>query len=83
MAKWFASAGMSSRRSRREGRADGKHVQAEVKVLAKRTIGDFLFQISIRRGNYTNIDGNPSPFAAKPFDLSILEDMQQPGLAAQ
>jgi len=47
---------MSSWRSRNRGHFQRKHIEAVEEVLAERAIGDRPDQITIRRGNYANVD---------------------------
>src|SRR5262245_56834644 len=55
---------------------DGKDVETVEKVVAERTVGDPLRQISVSCGDYSNVDVNRFG-TAKALDLPLLEHAQQ------
>ena len=67
---------MSPRRSRNDGKFDGKNIQTVKQIFAKFLVGDVLLQIAVGGGDDPHIDVQRL-HSAQPFELAILQHPQQ------
>ena len=77
--KWFASAGMSSRRSRSGGSSTWTTVSRKYEILAERAAVDLFAQVAVGRRDHADVD-LVRAVAADALDLALLEHAQQLGL---